>query len=72
MANTTRLVITCETAAGDKNFSYNYINAEIATPIVKQIGNAIVTNGSIFKNIPLTFKAAKTVTTTEVDFDISD
>lgn len=72
MASSSKLVITCETAAGDKNFSYNYSNPEVSSARVVALGNGLVTNASIFKHSPLVFKAAKVVTTTETDIDISE
>lgn len=67
-----KLVLTFATMEGEKNFSYNYANPDATTEMVKALGTALVTNGSIFTAPPMTFKAAKLVTTTEESYDISD
>lgn len=72
MAVTNKIVMTMETAGGDKNFSYGNIDSSVTSSDVKTAGQALVTNGSIFQNVPLSLKAAKLVTTTTTDYDLSD
>lgn len=66
-----KIVLTFGTSGGDKNFSYNYANSDTTTETVKALGTAIVTNGSIFEDVPSALKAAKVVTTTEEEYDLS-
>ncbi len=72
MATTSKLVLDFEGASENVSFSYNYVNPELTTTKVKQVMTALITNGSIFSNPPLTAKNAKIVTTTENDYDLSD
>ena len=67
-----KIVLTFSTTEGEKNFSYNYANPDATSANVKALGTALITNGSIFTTPPLELKAAKLVTTTEDDYDISD
>ena len=72
MASTTKLVLTMTTTDGDKNFSYNYANPEMSTTVVKALATALITNGSFFVSVPTATKAAKIVTTTSEEYDLSD
>ncbi len=67
-----KLVLTFGTMGGDKNFSYNYASTDATPATVKALGTAIVTNGSVFEDTPVSLKAAKLVTTTEEEYDLSD
>ena len=67
-----KLVLTMTTSDGEKNFSYNYANPSATTANVKAVGQALITHGSIFENVPTEFKAAKIVTTTETVYDLSN
>lgn len=72
MAVTSKLVLDFEGTDGDVSFAYNYVNPELTTAKVKQVMTALITNGVIFANQPITAKNAKIVTTTETDYDISE
>ena len=54
------------------NLNYSYADPNVQASDVKTLANAIVTNGSIFKKVPVAKKSAKVVTTTENELDISD
>ena len=71
MAAGTKLVLRFGTMMGEKNFSYNYGDEEADTSDIKAAMQAIITNGSIFRNPPLTPISAKCVVTSETEFDIS-
>lgn len=66
-----KIVITFATDNGDKNFTYNHASTEATSTQVKTFITAMITNGSIFQNVPLSAKAAKIVTTTENEYDLS-
>ena len=72
MADTTKIVFTMSTADGEKNFSYLDANPSASESAVKAVGQALITNGSIFANPPLEVKSAKLVTVTEEEYDLSD
>lgn len=72
MANTVKIIYTCSTPDGDKNFSYTPAKSSASLAQVKAAGNALVTNGSIFENVPTAVTAAKLVTTTETAYDLSE
>jgi len=73
MPATSKLVLEFNTGdGGTTTHSYKYINPEITTARVKTIMNTTISNGSIFEKVPVSIKAAKVVTTTESDFDLSD
>lgn len=71
MASGVKLILTMETADGNKNFTYNYVSSNPSISAVKTLGTALITNGSIFVSAPTATKAAKLVTTTEQDYDLS-
>ena len=66
-----KLVIDFAGTTGDVKFSYNYANPEMSATSVKALATALITNGSVFDNPPVTAKSAKIVTTTEEEYDIS-
>ena len=72
MAAGTKLVCTFSTS-GDKttSFTFNYAKSNATISNVKALMNAIVANGEIYVNVPLTAKSAKTVTTSENVYDLS-
>ena len=72
MATGSKLILRFGTAAGEKNFTYNYGNASAPVSDVKDLMNAMIENGDIFKYPPLTAISAKTQVTTESEFDLSD
>lgn len=72
MATTTKLVMTFGTTEGRKNITYNHAKDTSTTMQVKTLMQAFITNGTLFLAQPLTMYAAKIVTTTEDEFDLSD
>lgn len=71
MAATTKLILRFGTLSGEKNFTYNYGNADAPDSDVKAAMQAMITNGSIFKYPPLSMISAKVQVTTESEFDLS-
>jgi hypothetical protein len=64
-------VIEFATATGETtSLSYNYIKPEASTAAVKALAGGIITNGSIFANVPVLTKSVKLVTTTETEYDL--
>lgn len=73
MSAGTKLVFSFGNALGNTiNYSYNYGNANAATSDIKAAMNTMITNGAIFKNVPVSIKGAKAVVTTETEFDLSE
>ena len=73
MAAGTKIVFSFGNALGNTiNYSYNYGNPDATSLSVKNAMNAMITNGSIFRNVPVSIKGAKAVLTTETEFDLSD
>ncbi len=73
MANTMKLVMTFN-CNDDKehNFSWKYAKELPRTNDVKALGQALITNGSIFAYVPVELLAAKVVVTSENEIDITD
>lgn len=71
MAASSKLILRFGTTSGEKNFSYNYGNAEATSLSIKNAMQAFIDNGSIFKYPPLTMISAKVQLTTETEFDLS-
>ena len=72
MAAGTKIVLSFGNASGNTvNYSYNYGNSEALASDVKAAMNAMITNGSIFRNVPTSIKAAKAIVTSETEFDLS-
>ena len=73
MAAGTTLAITFLDAQGaERKFTFKHANPSAAAARVKSAAAAIITNGSIFKYVPVSAKSAKLITTTETDLDISE
>ena len=72
MAEGTKLVLNFETNE-DKTMtiSFNYAKPSAESSAVKALMNAIITNNSIYENVPTVMKSAKTVTTSENIYDLS-
>lgn len=71
MAAGTKLVLTFTTSAGrTTTHTYNYADPGATTSAVKTLCNTIITNGSIYENVPVAVKSAKTVTTSENEYDL--
>lgn len=71
MANVTKIVVTCGTTAGKRNFSWNYIKSDLSTSTAKTLCDGLITNGAIFQYTPLMYESAKLVTISESEFDFS-
>lgn len=71
MASGTKIVFRFGTPSGEKNFSYNYGNDDASAATVKATMNTMIQNGSIFRYPPMTIISAKSVITTESEFDLS-
>lgn len=71
MASGVKIVFTMGTPNGDKTFSYSDAKSSATITQVKAFAQALVTNGSIFENVPSEVKAAKLITTTEEEYDLS-
>ena len=54
------------------NYSYNYGDAEATKTAIKSAMNTMITNGDIFRNVPVSIQGAKAVVTTETEFNLSD
>lgn len=68
----TNLVLTFQTSSGDKTtFTFPYAKSNATANQVRSAVNAIITNGSIFEDVPVTAHSAKIVTTTETDISLS-
>ena len=73
MAAGTKIVFSFGNASGNTvNYSYNYGNASATTSSVRTAMNSMITNGVIFRNVPVSIKGAKAVVTTETEFDLSE
>ena len=53
------------------SLSYKYANPSVTQAQVQALATGIVTNGSIFKKVPLSAKSAKLITTEETAFDVA-
>lgn len=73
MANTYKLVLKFKDAAG-KSITFNYAHAasSITSEHAKAIMTAFITNGSIFKNVPVTKTACYLVLSNQSEIDIND
>ena len=71
MASGTKLQLTFETMSGTKTVSFNYAKPGATAVNVKALGAAIISNGAIFNQVPVRLTAAKTVTTSENEYDLS-
>ena len=68
----TKIVFTALDGEGkSRSFSYKYADEDVSSSDVRAAATAIITNGSIFTYVPVRMKSAKTVTTTEVEYDLS-
>ena len=73
MAAGTKLELTFLKADGSKTvFTYNYANPEASSNSVKALMNGMITNGSIFENVPAVIDSAKLVTTSETSLRVSE
>lgn len=73
MAEGTKLQLTFETnESKTTTMTFAYAKPNATASDVRALMNAIVTNGEIFENVPVTPKSAKTITTSENVYDLSD
>ena len=67
-----KLVMSFLKADGSEmSLSYNYADPEVEAENLTALMNGIITNGSIFENVPAVSKSAKIVTTTTTELDIA-
>lgn len=72
MAEGTKLVLAFETSAGKTmSLTFNYAKPSATSTQIKALMNGIVSNGSIYENVPVAAKSAKSVTTSETIYDLS-
>ena len=72
MALGTKFIATFLDANGDDVvFVFDYADRSADETDVKNFMAGVITNGSIFQNVPVTAKSAKMVTTTETAYDLS-
>ena len=68
-----KLVMTFVDANGaNRDFTFNYAKSNASTANVKALANGIITNGSIFENVPVSVKTAKLVVTSETNIPVTD
>lgn len=73
MAEGTKLQLVFETNEGkNTTMTFNYGKPSAEATAVRALGQAIITNGEIFENVPVTLKSAKTITTSENVYDLSN
>lgn len=70
MANSTTLKLTFDTMSGSRSWSFKYANPSVMVTAIKNLGTAMITNGSILETPPVRLSAAKIVRTTETEYDI--
>ena len=72
MAAGVKLVCTFVTSnGGTEVFTFNYAEPGARTSDVKALMNAIIANGEIFAKVPVAAKDARTVTTSENEYNLS-
>lgn len=71
MATVTTLKLRMGTLSGVKTFSFKYINPSVSVANVKALGQALITNGAIYRYPPQTIDSAtvETVDTTTLDLE---
>ena len=73
MSAGTKIVFSFGNALGNTvNYSYNYGNSEATASSVRNAMNTMITNGVVFRNVPMSIKGAKAVVTSETEFDLSE
>ena len=71
VSSNSKLIITFTGSNGDAVFSFDYADTDANISDIRDLVNGIITNGSIFQNVPLAFKSAKFVTTETTTIDLS-
>ena len=70
-ASSTKLVLVFANSSGEeKKYSWNYADPEVGTTKIQALVNAIITNGSIFENVPTTFKEGYFTKTTSTAIEV--
>lgn len=73
MAEGTKLQLVFETNEGkNTTMTFNYAKPSAEASAVRTLMQAIITNGAIFENVPTVMKSAKTITTSENVYDLSN
>lgn len=72
MATGTVLKMTFDTMGGQKTWTFKYAKPSTTVANVKALGQAMVTNGSIYNHPPTALVKAIQVTTTESVYDLDD
>ena len=62
----TSLQIKFGTTRGDKTWTFNYAKQALTEQAVRSVAQAMIDNGSIFQNQPLSLQSAQLVQTTIV------
>ena len=72
MATTTKVQLNFTKENGN-SMSLSFANArqDVSNANIKTLGQAIVTNGSIYENVPVALRSAQIITTETVDVDLS-
>ena len=71
MSTTTKLALTFNIGNNKTSvMNYNYAKPTVTEAQVQALATGLVTNGSIFKKVPLSVKSAKLVTTETTEFNV--
>ncbi|MBQ3347453.1 MAG: DUF2922 family protein [Synergistaceae bacterium] len=72
MASGNQLILEFENSNGEPIvFRFNYAKQSASLANINALMQAIIDNGSIFKDVPVTAKSAKTIFTTENNYNLS-
>lgn len=72
MSSSYKLVCQYVTSdGGSTTHSFPYAMSDLSTQAVNTFMNTIITNGSIFKKVPVSKKAAYLIETEQTDFSIT-
>lgn len=71
MATTQQLVLRFGTMNGEKTWTYNNVKSEPTTQEVNTLMDAMITNGTIYTNVPLSKVSAQLVTKSSLDYELS-
>lgn len=72
MASGVALKMKFDTMRGSRTWTYNNANTQATAVQVKALGQAMITNGSIYEAVPVKLVSAVQVTTSEMQYDVSD
>lgn len=71
MATTQQLVLRFGTMNGEKSWTYNHVKDSPTVQEVNTLMDTMITNGSIYTNVPLSKVSAKLVIKEERDYELS-